>query len=97
MRAREKLSEASIEDMLRQLPGWRIEKGHLRKKFSFTDFPAAFAFMTRIAFEAERLEHHPNWTNVWAHVDVELWTHDADGLTDLDFRLAAAMERHAGA
>lgn len=94
--ARAKLSEADAEARLNALSGWRIEAGHLKKKFSFADFPSAFAFMTRVAFEAERLDHHPNWSNVWAHVEVELWTHDAAGLTELDFRLAAAMDAAAG-
>jgi 4a-hydroxytetrahydrobiopterin dehydratase len=92
---RDRLSEQAIEQKLQTLDGWRIENGHLKKKFSFADFPSAFAFMTRVAFVAESMNHHPNWTNVWAHVEVELWTHDAGGLTDLDVQLAAAMNEHA--
>ena len=92
----ERLSQEAAEAKLHEVPGWRIEDGKLRRKFSFQDFPSAFAFMTRVAFVAEAMNHHPDWTNVWAHVDVTLHTHDAGGLTDLDFRLAAAMSDAAG-
>lgn len=87
----ERLSPSACDERLRELPGWRIEDGKLRRKFSFGDFPTAFAFMTRVAIHAETMNHHPEWTNVWAHVDVTLWTHDAGGLTELDFRLASLM------
>lgn len=74
---------------------WRIEAGALQKTFTFPDFAAAFAFMTQVAAEAERMNHHPDWRNVWNRVDVRLNTHDAGGITELDFRLAAAMDRLA--
>jgi 4a-hydroxytetrahydrobiopterin dehydratase len=90
------LSQSDAQARLVDVPGWRIEDGRLRRKFSFSDFPSAFAFMTRVAFVAEAMNHHPDWTNVWAHVDVTLHTHDAGGLTELDFRLAAAMSAAAG-
>jgi 4a-hydroxytetrahydrobiopterin dehydratase len=93
MAKRDRLSTEAAAEELAALDGWSIEDGKLHKKFTFEDFPSAFAFMTRVAFEAERLDHHPNWTNVWAHVHVTLWTHDVDGLTELDFKLAAAMDR----
>jgi len=92
----ETLTPKAAEARLKELPGWRIEDGKLRRKFSFSDFPSAFAFMTRVAFVAEAMNHHPDWTNVWAHVDVTLWTHDVGGLTELDVRLAAAMSEAAG-
>jgi 4a-hydroxytetrahydrobiopterin dehydratase len=91
----ETLSTEAAEARCSELLGWRIEDGKLRRKFSFADFPTAFAFMTRVAFVAEAMNHHPNWANVWAHVDVTLWTHDAGGLTELDFRLAEAMSAAA--
>ncbi|MEZ5596836.1 MAG: 4a-hydroxytetrahydrobiopterin dehydratase [Pseudomonadales bacterium] len=65
-------------------------------QFRFRDFPAAFAFMTRVALVAERMNHHPEWRNVYNRVDVELTTHDAGGLTELDFTLARAMLDAAG-
>lgn len=74
---------------------WRIETGALQKTFLFPDFAAAFAFMTRVAAEAELMNHHPDWRNVWNKVEVRLNTHDAGGITELDFRLAAAMDRLA--
>ena len=67
----------------------------LVKKFVFKDFNAAFGFMTRVALVAEKLDHHPEWFNVYKTVDVTLSTHDAGGLTDLDVTLAEAMDRIA--
>jgi 4a-hydroxytetrahydrobiopterin dehydratase len=68
----------------------------LRKTFGFADFVEAFAWMTAVALVAEKLDHHPDWTNVYHRVDVALWTHDAGGITERDFELAAAMDRLAG-
>jgi 4a-hydroxytetrahydrobiopterin dehydratase len=62
----------------------------------FADFVAAFSFMTRCALVAEKMDHHPDWSNVWNKVDVTLWSHDAGGVTDRDFRLALAMNAAAG-
>jgi 4a-hydroxytetrahydrobiopterin dehydratase len=86
------LSATEIASRMAALPEWRIEDGKLRRQFRFADFPAAFAFMTRCAFVAERLDHHPEWFNVYNRVDVVLWTHDPGGITELDFALAAAMD-----
>lgn len=74
---------------------WTLQDNTLRKTFLFADFNAAFAFMTRVALVAENMNHHPDWTNAWNRVDVRLSTHDAGGITALDFGLAAAMERSA--
>lgn len=74
---------------------WAVSGNSLTKTFRFADFHAAFAFMTRVALAAEKMDHHPDWTNVWNRVDVRLSTHDAGGITALDFRLAAAMEAAA--
>ncbi|GAB2878796.1 4a-hydroxytetrahydrobiopterin dehydratase [Uliginosibacterium flavum] len=71
---------------------WTIEDGKLQKSFRFHDFREAFAFMTRVAESAEALNHHPEWRNVYNRVQVSLSTHDASGLTELDFQLARAME-----
>lgn len=76
---------------------WSLAGNALAKTFRFADFPSAFAFMTRVALAAEKLDHHPDWTNVWNRVEVRLSTHDAGGITALDFRLAAAIESAARA
>lgn len=94
----EKLDPAAIAEALDALPHWALEAEAtaISRRFVFGDFPEAFAFMTRAALAAERLDHHPEWSNVYRIVDVRLTTHSAGGLTELDFRLAAAMERAAG-
>lgn len=72
---------------------WREEKNHLKATFKFKDFTEAFAFMTEVAFAAEKLGHHPNWTNVWNTVDFQLATHDAGNIvTDKDRALAEAID-----
>lgn len=86
------LTDTQIATALEQLPGWAHADGRLRRTFVFTDFVAAFTFMTRVAFTAERMGHHPDWTNVWSRVDVSLWTHDCGGITTLDLDLARAMD-----
>ena len=91
-----RLSDAEIADRLSSLPGWSLAGGKLRRDFLFRDFSEAFCFMARAALAAEKLDHHPDWSNVWNRVTVELWTHDAGGLTELDFELAEAMNQLAG-
>ncbi len=87
------LSPAEIAVRLQALPGWSHVDGALRRDFVFTDFSEAFGFMTRVALAAEKMDHHPDWSNVWNRVGVSLRTHDAGGVTDLDFGLAAVMHR----
>ena len=91
--ARVRLSEADVEKALAELPGWSIENGKLHREWRFADFNAAFGFMTRVALEAERLNHHPEWSNVWNRVIVDLVTHDAGGLTKNDLELARTMQK----
>lgn len=81
---------------LAQLPGWTLtEDGKaLRRTFHFPDFRSAFAAMTRLAFEAEAMNHHPDWTNVYNRLEVQLSTHDAGGLTEKDIALAQAFDAH---
>ena len=75
---------------------WKKEKNKLYKKFEFKDFPEAFAFMTRVAFEAEKMDHHPLWTNVYNKVEIWLNTHDAgDVVTEKDKKLAKIIDRLA--
>jgi 4a-hydroxytetrahydrobiopterin dehydratase len=92
-----KLSEAEVAAALRELAGWRVEAGKLHREFRFADFSQAFGFMTRAARAAESMNHHPEWFNVWNRVVVDLATHDAGGLTELDFELARRMNAIAGA
>ncbi|MFO0633448.1 MAG: 4a-hydroxytetrahydrobiopterin dehydratase [Nannocystaceae bacterium] len=95
MTARSPLSPEALEAALAALPRWTVRDGALYRSFRFADFPSAFAFMTRCAFEAERLGHHPAWTNVYDRVEVLLSTHDCNAITALDLELAAAMDRVA--
>lgn len=93
--AAEKIGAKTAVD---QLSGWSAADGRdaIVKTFRFQDFNAAFGFMTRIALAAEKLDHHPEWFNVYNRVDVLLATHDADGVTALDVKLAKIMDAAAG-
>lgn len=96
--AREKLDRQSAEAALRELDGWTLaEDGNsISRSFTFRNFSEAFAFMTRVALAAEKMDHHPEWSNVYKTVDVTLSTHSAGGLTELDMELAGKMNRFAG-
>jgi 4a-hydroxytetrahydrobiopterin dehydratase len=89
-----KLNDAERSTALASLPEWRLVEGReaIFRQFVFKDFSAAFAFMTRAALMAEKLDHHPEWSNVYRKVDVTLTTHDAGGLTALDIALAHALD-----
>ncbi|MAS14163.1 MAG: 4a-hydroxytetrahydrobiopterin dehydratase [Nitratireductor sp.] len=95
--ARAKLDPAALEQALKTLDGWDLgEDGDsIQRRFVFADFSQAFAFMTRSALMAEKLNHHPDWSNVYKIVDVSLSTHDASGVTELDLKLAMAMDEFA--
>ena len=93
---RSKLSEAEIEARLAEIPGWSHAEGSLRRSFQFGDFVAAFGFMSSVALAAEKLDHHPNWSNVYNTVEIALNTHDAGGVTDFDFVLAGRISEIAG-
>lgn len=86
------LGHAEVAGRLEEMPGWTHQDGKLCRVCQFGDFSEAFAFMTRVAMEAERLDHHPEWRNVWNKVEISLVTHDAGGITGLDFALAARIE-----
>ena len=90
-----KLSNEELEVALSKLPEWKLEGGKLHREYKFTDFVAAFAFMTGAALVAQRMDHHPEWFNVWNTVRVDLATHDAGGITTLDVELARTMEELA--
>ncbi|MBO9559283.1 MAG: 4a-hydroxytetrahydrobiopterin dehydratase [Caulobacter sp.] len=80
-----------------QLEGWApvAEKDAISKTFKFADFNAAFGFMTRVALMADKLDHHPEWFNVYDRVEVVLTTHDADGVSELDVKMAKFMDQVA--
>jgi 4a-hydroxytetrahydrobiopterin dehydratase len=94
----QKLSDDARKSALARLKGWSEVKGRdaITKKFVFADFNQAFGFMTRCALTAEKLDHHPEWFNVYKNVEVTLSTHDAGGVTELDIKLAEAMDKFAG-
>jgi 4a-hydroxytetrahydrobiopterin dehydratase len=94
-----KLSGDARKAALAKLKGWSEAQGRdaIAKKFVFKDFNEAFGFMTRVALVAEKLDHHPEWFNVYKTVEVTLSTHDAGGLTERDVELAAVMDRIAAA
>jgi 4a-hydroxytetrahydrobiopterin dehydratase len=91
-----RLTDAQVRDELAKLPGWTLAAGRLRREFVFRDFVEAFGFMARAALVAERMNHHPDWSNVYRKVVVELSTHDVGGLSQADFVLAAEMDQLAG-
>lgn len=91
MGRRDLLTADQVSDALAELSGWTLVDGKLHAEFLFVDFAAAFGFMTAVAPVAEELDHHPEWTNVWNRVTVDLWTHDRGGLTGLDLELAQRM------
>ena len=95
----QKLTADARKAALGKLSGWSEVTGRdaIARKFTFRDFNEAFGFMTRAALVAEKMDHHPEWFNVYKTVEVTLSTHDAGGVTELDVRLAEAMDRFAGA
>lgn len=89
----EALSTAGVDEALTELPGWCVVDGKLHKEFSFADFTAAFGFMTKVAIEANTMDHHPEWSNVWNKVVIDLVTHSAGNrISQLDMKLAAKID-----
>ncbi len=86
-----RLSQADIDEELKNLPGWSIVNEKLHKEFQFDDFNQAFGFMTRAAMEIEKMNHHPEWFNVYNKITIELTTHDAGGITKNDVNLAKIL------
>jgi 4a-hydroxytetrahydrobiopterin dehydratase len=93
-----KLTIEELRTALKRLPDWKLAEGReaITRKFQFVDFDAAFAFMTRAALLAAKMDHHPEWFNVYNKVDVTLATHDAGGVTQKDIDLATAMDGYNG-
>ncbi len=94
--AAQPLTPADIETLTEALPLWSLVNGKLQREFRFVDFSEAFGFMTRVALAAEALNHHPEWSNVWNRVVIELTTHDTGGLSNLDLALARRIDRLLG-
>lgn len=91
-----RLSDAEIASALPGLQNWEIREGKLHREFRFSSFARAFGFMSSAALVAEAMNHHPEWSNVYDRVVVDLTTHDAKGLTALDLELATRMNELAG-
>jgi 4a-hydroxytetrahydrobiopterin dehydratase len=90
--ARKQLVPEAIAEELQRLSGWTVLDDKLHKSFTFADFVEAFGFMTSVALIAEGMNHHPEWSNVWNRVTIDLSTHDAGGITSLDFTFAARVD-----
>lgn len=90
------LSTEEVTQRLLSLEGWALADGKLYRAFRFDSFVEAFGFMSQVALVAEKMDHHPEWSNVYNRVRVHLVSHDADGITERDFALAARMSQIAG-
>lgn len=88
----EKLGDEARGKLAAELPDWALDGEHLKRSFRFGDFVEAFGFMARVALLAEKQDHHPEWFNVWNRVDIALTTHDAEGLSQRDVKLAKAID-----
>jgi 4a-hydroxytetrahydrobiopterin dehydratase len=86
-----RLSSEKISEELKNLPGWVVKEEKLHKDFKFEDFNEAFGFMTRAAMHIEKMNHHPEWFNVYNKLTVDLTTHDAGGITENDINLAKIL------
>lgn len=96
MTSREVLSGQTLTEATADLTGWTVEQGKLHKEYVFADFVEAFSFMTAAALCAERVNHHPEWFNVYRTVRIDLSTHDAGGITMFDVKLAREFDLAAG-
>jgi 4a-hydroxytetrahydrobiopterin dehydratase len=92
----EPISDEDLTEFLAAHPGWTMVDGALHRELSFADFAEAFAFMTRVAIWADKLNHHPEWSNVWNKVTIDLITHDIGTLSALDLELATKVDQAAG-
>jgi 4a-hydroxytetrahydrobiopterin dehydratase len=96
MGERRKLADDEVQSALHDLPGWTVRHAKLHKEYQFADFAHAFGFMATAAVLIEKMNHHPEWANVYNRVTVYLTTHDAGGITARDLELAQVLERIAG-
>ena len=86
------LTPSELASLATTLPSWQLVAGKLHRDLVFTDFVEAFAFMTKVALVAEAMDHHPEWSNVWNRVSIDLFTHDTGGLSHLDVQLAQRID-----
>jgi 4a-hydroxytetrahydrobiopterin dehydratase len=93
---RRKLTRVELDAAVPELAGWEEVNGKLQKQFKFGSFAEAIGWMVSVAIYADKIDHHPNWSNVYSRVTVELWTHDLDALSTLDLALARRMNLLAG-
>lgn len=95
--ARSKLTQEQIQSALDELPGWEVKEGKLHKTFKFGTFAQAIGWMVSVAIQADKMDHHPDWTNAYNRVTVDLSTHDMDdAISNFDINLARQMEKLAG-
>jgi 4a-hydroxytetrahydrobiopterin dehydratase len=90
------IAHEQLMTRLEALPAWSVVDGKLHRELEFADFPAAFGFMTRVALAAEKADHHPDWSNSWNRVVIDLVTHSAGGITENDLALAQKIDELAG-
>lgn len=90
-----RLVQSDIDSALGKLPGWSVTNGKLHREFQFADFTHAFGFMATAATAIEKMNHHPEWRNVYNRVTIDLVTHDAQGITQADVKLAEMLEEFA--
>ena len=91
-----RLEHDEAEARLAEIPGWGLTEGNLHRELEFRNFVEAFGFMAMVALEAEKLNHHPNWSNVWNRVVIDISSHDEGGITERCFALAAAVNKALG-
>tara|TARA_Y100001968_G_C19423312_1_gene752987 strand:- start:601 stop:891 length:291 start_codon:yes stop_codon:yes gene_type:complete len=87
------IKEAEIQEVKEKLPEWTFSGTSIKREFQFINFLEAFAFITKVAIIAEGINHHPNWSNVYSTVKIELTTHDLGGISNLDIDLATSIEK----
>ena len=90
------LTSEEIDAERASVPSWEVVDGRLHRRFTFADFSEAFGFMARVALAAEKLDHHPDWSNSWNTVVIDIVSHDAGGLTEACFELARRIDSAAG-
>lgn len=88
-----RLSDEEIKKEIDKNPDWIVENGKLNRKLEFDNFVQAFGFMTEVAIEAEKMNHHPEWFNVYNRIKIELVTHDVNGISNYDFKLASIIDK----
>ena len=91
-----KLTENEIQESLKELTGWSIQNGKLHKEMEFVDFDAVWEFMTQAVIEIQKMNHHPEWFNVWNRLVIDLMTHDVGGISQNDINLAKILDNLQG-